>query len=119
MKSSFVIDIDDDGFVRVLAVTQSFDPAGVVYRRRSLDDSLVKAYDLSPKFYGQLDALLITPKKIREAAPLTPESIQPPLKGTTITDLGSAERLELGYKQTGRGRASRGGSHAGELGGMK
>jgi hypothetical protein len=76
MKSHFVIDVDDDGFVRVLKAERSFGAGAVIYSRASKADSLVCTYDLNPKFYGQLDALLITPKKIAAAAPIEPEKVE-------------------------------------------
>ena len=73
MKQFFVIEVDDDGFTRVLKVEREYATTGVSYNRGAKDDSLINAFELNPRFYGRLDALLITPAKLAAAAPIVPE----------------------------------------------
>jgi hypothetical protein len=73
MKRYFVIDVDSEfSSVRVLEVTQDFEHGTVNYHRGASDSSLINA-EPSPKFYGQLDALLVTSEKLAKAEPITPE----------------------------------------------
>ena len=73
MKQFFVIEVEDDGFTRVLRVEREYTPTGVSYNRGANDASLINALELNPKFYGGLDALLITPAKLAAAAPIVPQ----------------------------------------------
>ena len=73
MEQFFAIEVADDGFIRVLAVKREYTAAGVSYTRAAKDNSLINTFELNPKFYGQLDALLITPAKLAAAAPIVPE----------------------------------------------
>ena len=76
MNHHFVIDIDD-GFVRVLEVEREYGSDGRIhYHRDPAAPSLVRTYVLDPWFYGQLDALLVTPQKIANAKPIVPEAVQ-------------------------------------------
>jgi hypothetical protein len=72
MKQFFVIEVDDDGFTRVLAVEREYTETGVSYCRKANDNRLINTLEPNPKFYGQLDALLITPAKLAAAAPIVP-----------------------------------------------
>jgi hypothetical protein len=73
MEQFFVIEIVGGGFTRVLAVEREFTTTGVSYKRGAKDSSLINTYQINPQFYGQLDALLITPAKLAAAAPIVPE----------------------------------------------
>jgi hypothetical protein len=73
MKQYFVIEVDDDGFTRVLAVKLEYTTTGVSYTRTPKDHSLINTLELNPKFYGELDALLVTPAKLAAATPIVPK----------------------------------------------
>lgn len=73
MKQFFVIEVEDDGFTRVLRVEREYTTVHVSYNRSAKDASLINAFELNPKFYGQLDALLVTPAKLAAATPIVPQ----------------------------------------------
>jgi hypothetical protein len=81
MKRFVVIECDTEfSSVFVHEVKQEFtadnDPAkGVAYFRNPSDHALI-CDQPGPKFYGRLDALLITAGKIKNAAPIEPETVQ-------------------------------------------
>lgn len=71
MKKFFVIQCDtEDDYVFVKEVTRTFTKT-VEYRHEAGDVPVVSGR-LSPKFYGRLDALLITSDKVEQAAPIVP-----------------------------------------------
>ena len=76
MNHHLVIDIED-GFIRVLEVEREYGSDGRIHYYRSPSaPSLVRTFEPSPRFYGQLDALLVTPQKIANAKPIVPEAVQ-------------------------------------------
>jgi hypothetical protein len=75
MKQSFVIDVDTElSCVFVFAVQQSFTGANVVRYERPIYGSerpvIIGTPD--PRFYGRLDALLMTSDKLANAEPIVP-----------------------------------------------
>jgi hypothetical protein len=68
--------------VWVYEAVREFTENGVVYKRSSKDAALIFGL-LSPKLYGQLDALIVTADKIEKAEPITPE-VQQPLTPTRL-----------------------------------
>ena len=80
MKLHYVIECDTEMysvFVRSVKQEYSSDPdAGdkqVIYYH-SANEPIPVMEPLGPKFYGHLDALLVTKGKIEDAAPVTPEA---------------------------------------------
>ena len=75
MRRFFVIEADTNyNTVWVHEVTQTFTDT-VNYHREASADSVINDF-LGPKFYGKLDALLITAEKLKNAPPIvvvTPE----------------------------------------------
>jgi len=82
MKRFFVIDADTEMHsVFVHELTREFTAEdgdrAIAYHRAASADSLI-CDSLSPRFYGKLDALLITADKLNNAAPITPEPAEVP-----------------------------------------
>jgi hypothetical protein len=99
MKRHFVIEVDDD-FVRVLEVRQEFTgergDRGVAYHRAADAGCLVNSFDPDAKFFGQLNALLVTKSRIQKAAPIEPEPFKGELiSGLTQTVAGAEKRAGL------------------------
>ena len=67
-----MIDVDSDSdFVHLFEVTKTYSET-VDYHRSSGALSLI-VERANPKFYGKLDALLLTNEKLANAAPIQPE----------------------------------------------
>lgn len=75
MKRQFVIEVDSAfETVFVHEVSKNCVAGDWTYTRLS-DDAIIQAFP-DPKFYGQLDALLLTHSRIRNAKPITPAPVE-------------------------------------------
>ncbi len=73
MKRFFVIECDTEFYsVYVYEVQRRFTEK-VVYEHEACAEMAICG-PVSPKFYGQLDRLLVTKASIAEASPITPEA---------------------------------------------
>jgi hypothetical protein len=69
----FVVECDTEySAVYVYEVSKDYEGGTVNYHRSAKDGSVVNGH-LTPKFYGKLDALLVTADKIKDAKPIVPE----------------------------------------------
>lgn len=76
MERYFVIEVEDHS-VWVYEVSRDFSST-VDYKREAESHSIVSSHGApTPKFYGKLDALLLTADRIEKAAPITPEPCLP------------------------------------------
>lgn len=72
MKRQFVIDCDTAYHtVAVYEVTKEITADGVEYKRDT-EESIFNEF-LGPKFYGKLDAILISRDRLENAKPIDPE----------------------------------------------
>lgn len=73
MEQQFVIETDSKmGTAFVYAVSKKFTDKVVYEREAGVSGVICRV--LGPKFYGELDLLLVTADKIENAAPITPET---------------------------------------------
>lgn len=71
MQSIYVIEADDKMMsLFVFKVTKKYTPDGIVYVREGDPEKAVLQDFSCPKFYGQLDSLLITESKLKDAEPI-------------------------------------------------
>lgn len=74
----YVLELDTDGYVRVLEVTREFTPEGgergVAYHRAGAASCITSGWldDNKAKFYGRLDTVLLTQERIDNAEPIEP-----------------------------------------------
>lgn len=86
MRQQIVIETDSE-MGTVFAYAVSMDYTDKVNYRREASDKPLLCRVLGPKFYGELDALLVTADKIKDAAPITPEPLKlSDVLAVTVTD---------------------------------
>jgi hypothetical protein len=72
-QRNYVISVEADGFVRVLEVEKDYIGGKVAYCHEPSANSAISSLWLNPKFYGALDALLVTRQKLEAAPPIIPD----------------------------------------------
>lgn len=76
-KRFFVVECDSEfNSVYVYAVNKDYKHGTVNYHHNATDASVVSG-PLGPKFYGQLNSILVTSETIRNAEPITPDPPTP------------------------------------------